>query len=110
MTLKLSSQDWHQGKHEPWTYVNFLLYTLLDAYKEFERRVGETASPRGEKRALIEAAVDGTTGSFSVADLQRQCPGVSLDMIRYVLKDLRENGKVECIRRGRTSLWKKTSD
>jgi Fic family protein len=108
-TLKLSSQGWHEGKHEPWTYINYLLYTLIDAYKEFEQRVGQTASPRGEKRALVQGAIERTTGPFSVADLQRQCPGVSVDMIRHVLKDLRENGKVECIRRGRTSLWQKTS-
>lgn len=33
-----------------------------------------------------------------------------MDMIRYVLKDLRDRGVVECVRRGRTSLWKRTSD
>jgi Fic family protein len=109
-TLKLSSEGWHQGKHNPWHYINFLLYTLLDAYKEFERRVGDTASPRGEKRSLVEAAIQAMTSSFRVADLQRQCPGVSTDMIRYVLKDLRNQGKVHCVRRGRTSLWEKTSD
>src|ERR1700704_4234663 len=27
-TLKLSSDGWHQGKHNPWHYINFLLYTL----------------------------------------------------------------------------------
>src|SRR5947209_1208471 len=46
-TLKLSSQGWHEGKHHPWHYINFLLYTLFEAYKEFERRVGDTAAPRG---------------------------------------------------------------
>ena len=47
-TLKISSEKWHEGKHEPWTYINYLLYTLLDASKEFERaRIDETASPRG---------------------------------------------------------------
>src|SRR5205807_5198128 len=41
-TLKLSSDGWHKGNHNPWHYINFLLYTLIDAYKEFERRVGQT--------------------------------------------------------------------
>ncbi len=89
--------------------MQLLLYTLLDAYQEFERRVGQTTSPRGAKRALVQAAIEGTAGTFSVADLQRQCPGVSVDMIRHVLKDLQANRKVQCIRRGRTSLWQKTS-
>src|SRR5258708_5813783 len=42
-TLKLSSAGWHEGKHNPWPYINFLLYTLLDAHKEFEPLLGHTA-------------------------------------------------------------------
>jgi len=38
--------------------------------------------------------------SFTVTDLQRECPSVSVDMIRHVLKQLRENGSVECLGRG----------
>jgi Fic family protein len=106
-TLKLSSQDWHEGKHNPWPYINFLLYTLLEASREFERRVGEIASPRGEKQAFIRAAIEHFSGNFCVAELQRECPGVSVDLIRHVLKALREEGIVECIGRGRNALWRK---
>jgi Fic family protein len=106
-TLKLSSQGWHEGRHDPWPYINFLLYTLLDATREFERRVGETASPRGEKAGLVKAAIDRATETFSVADLQRECPGVSVDMIRHVLKELKLAGKVECTGRGRNAVWRK---
>ena len=108
-TLKLSSQGWHEGRHDPWPYINYLLYTLIEAYKEFEGRVGRTASPRGEKRAMVASAIDRAVGSFSVADLQRECPGVSLDMIRRVLKDLKAAGKVACLGRGRSALWRKTA-
>ena len=34
-TLKLSSDGWHEGKQNFWHYVNFLLYTLLDASKDY---------------------------------------------------------------------------
>jgi Fic family protein len=106
-TLKLSSEGWHEGRHNPWHYINFLLYTLLDAYKEFERRVGETASPRGEKSALVRTAIARQTGTFSVADLQRECPGVSVDMIRRVLKNLKDAGDVVCTARGRNAVWRR---
>jgi Fic family protein len=108
-TLKLSSEGWHQGKHNAWPYINFLLYTLVDAYKEFERRVGDTASPRGEKQDLVMNAIARATGSFNISDLQRECPGVSVDMIRHVLKDLREKRMVKCLGRGRNAVWEKTS-
>jgi predicted transcriptional regulator of viral defense system len=49
----------------------------------------------------------GKTDSFRIADLQRECPGVSVDMIRHVLKKLREKGAVECLGRGRNAIWKR---
>lgn len=85
-----------------------LLYTLIEAYREFERRAGETASPRGSKTALIHSAIDRQTGAFQAADLQRNCPGVGIDLIRSVLKEKRRVGQVDCVRRGPKSLWRKT--
>jgi Fic family protein len=90
--LKLGSEGWHQGKHDPWHYINFLLYTLKEAYQEFARRAGDVKMPRGEKQGLVAQAIERTIGPFRVADLQRDCPGVSLDMIRHVLKQLRAEG------------------
>jgi hypothetical protein len=58
---------------------------------------------------LILNAVARAAGTFSIADLQRECPGVSVDMIRHVLKKLGEKGQVECLGRGRSAVWKKTS-
>jgi Fic family protein len=105
-TLEQSSQGWHDGKHDPWPYVGYVLYTLKTAYNEFEQRVGQIKSPRGEKTAVITDAVARQNGSFSVADIQRACPGVSIDLIRLVLKDLRP--KIECLGRGRNARWQKT--
>src|SRR5450830_970318 len=39
--LEQSSQSWHEGKHDPWPAMNFLLYILTLACKEFEQRVGQ---------------------------------------------------------------------
>lgn len=35
-TLDLSSQGWHEGKHGPWPYINFILFILKSAYRAFE--------------------------------------------------------------------------
>ena len=106
-TLEISSQGWHQGKHDPWPYINFVLYTLNGAYREFEQRAGETGAPKGEKTDQVRSAVLRLTGSFSLSDLQRECPGVSVDMIRHVLRLLRTTGEVECLGRGRNAVWRK---
>ncbi len=105
-TLEQSSQGWHDGKHDPWPTINFLLFTLTQACKEFENRLGQVKSPRGEKTALVEAAIARQSGGFSVSDIQRACPGVSVDMIRNVLKRLRGTD-IECVGRGPSAEWRK---
>ncbi len=107
-TLNLSSEGWHAGKHQPWHYANFLLYTLLDAFKELERRVGEMAAPRGSKTALVLSAIDRRNGPFQASDLRRDCPGVGIDLIRRVLQARRKAGQIKCEVRGPNSLWRKT--
>ena len=108
-TLEQSSQQWHEGKQDPWPYVNYLLYILNSAYREFEERVGKTTSPKGAKTELITAAISRFPGPFRVSDLQRQCPGVSVDLVRQVLKNLRSSGRIECLGRGQSAEWQRTA-
>jgi hypothetical protein len=84
-----------------------VLFILKVSYREFEERVGQITSPRGAKTELIIGAIDHTVGSFRVADLQKQCPGVSVDMIRKILKTLQTSGKIECLGRGQNAQWQK---
>jgi hypothetical protein len=107
-TLELSSQRWHEGQHDPWPYINYILFILKSAYREFEERVGQTVSPRGAKTELIRGAIERTIGPFRVADIQKKCPGVSVDLIRRTLKNFRAAGQVECLGRGQNAEWQKT--
>ena len=107
--LQRSSQRWHEGKHDLTPWLNFFLAIIRRACTEFEQRAGQIKSPRGAKSALVLDAIRRQPGEFSVADLQRECPGVSLDMIRKLLKDLRGK-KVECLGRGQTAKWRKISN
>ena len=106
-TLKLSSRGWHDGRHDPWHYINFVCFILKSAYKEFESRLGRLPQAKGEKTTMIQAAVNEFTTDFSVADIRKKCPGVGIDMIRRVLQDLRGQGLVECVGRGRSAKWRK---
>jgi hypothetical protein len=56
---------------------------------------------------VIVSAVEKATGRFSVDYLKRECPGVSIDMIRRVLKNLQAEGRIECLGRGRGAVWRK---
>ena len=47
----------------------------------------------------------GGVKEFRVADLQKECPGVSLDMIRHLLDRLRKAKQVKCLDIGRNARW-----
>ena len=106
-TLQASSQGWHDGKHDAWPYVNYLLFTLKEVYQEFERRYENTSLPLGEKTEVVRQAVAGFQGEFHVTELHKKCPEVSLDMIRKVLKDMVLNKSVECLGRGKKAKWRR---
>jgi Fic family protein len=105
--LEQSSHRWHEGKHDPWQTMNFLLYILTQACKEFEQRIGQFQSPRGEKTEMVLAAIDRQISTFRVADLQAECPGVGLDLIRQLLARLRKEKQVRALGTGRGAKWEK---
>jgi hypothetical protein len=105
-TLEQSSQGWHEGRHDPWPYINYVLFILKTAYREFVERVGETSEPRGSKTQMVLEAIAKIPGTFSLADLERACPGVSRDMIRRVL-NTQKGQTVDCIGRGPGALWQR---
>lgn len=106
-TLEESSKGWHEGKHDPWPYLNFVPFILKTAYKESEDRAGSMASPRGSKTEMVHHAILAIDKEFTVADIEKKCPAVSRDMIRTVLKAMQKNSVIECIGRGPGALWKK---
>jgi Fic family protein len=106
-TLEQSSQGWHDGKHDPWPYINYVLSILKTAYREFAERVGEIKAPRGSKTDLIVAAINKFAGEFTVSQLEQSCPGISRDMIRRVLRGQQSAGAVECQGRGPAARWRK---
>ena len=106
-TLEQSSQGWHEGKHDPWPYINYVLSILKMAYREFAERVGEVKVPRGSKTDLVLATISRFAGEFTVSQLEQACPGVSRDMIRRVLREQQSADAVECQGRGPAARWKK---
>lgn len=106
-TLEQSSQGWHEGKNDPWPYVNFVLSTMKAAYRDFVERVGEVKAPRGAKTDAVLAAIGRFAGEFTLAEVERECPGVSRDMVRRVLRAQQAAGLVACQGRGPAARWRR---
>ena len=104
-TLEQSSQGWHEGKHDPWPYINYTLYTLKTAYREFEERVGQIASSKGAKAEMVLNAIRVQRGEFRLVDIERACPGVGREWIRALLADLKKSGEAKCQSKGPAARW-----
>jgi hypothetical protein len=51
-----------------------------------------------------------SSSHFRVADLQTECPGVGVDLIRQLLARLQRKKKVKALGTGRGAKWEKTTN
>lgn len=106
-TLYKSSQGWHEGKDDLQPWWNYFLGMLIEAYKEFEDRVGTITSARGAKREMVRTAIERLTERFTIGDLKRACPGVSYPTLQRALADLKKENSVRCLGRGPDAEWER---
>ncbi len=109
-TLEESSNGWHDGSHDPWPYINFILYIIKTAYREFKDRFEHTAAARGTKTVIVTESIRAFKGAFTRADIGRLCPGVGPDTIKKVFADLKRKGDIEPLGRGPGARWVKKGE
>lgn len=102
-----SSRGWHQGEHDVRPWWEYFLGMLTAAYKEFEVRVGTLTSARGAKREMVQNAIQRLPAQFKMGDVQRACPGVSHPTLKRALADLKREGRLRCLGKGRDAKWER---
>ena len=105
-TLKASSVDWHEGRHDVIPWFTYLLSVWRRAYREFEERAERQRPKRGSKTDLVEYALQSMINPFGIADVEQLCPSVSRDTIRLVMNRWREQGRLEMLGKGRDAKWR----
>ncbi len=108
--LKLSSDGWHEGNHDPHPWLDYFWGILIRAYSEFSERAGVLNRGPGGKAAQVRRAIGKTTKPFSLSELQTECPGVSLPTIKRELSAMRDEGLVMLTGRGRGAKWTRVGD
>lgn len=103
--LESSSQHWHDGRHDALPWMRYFWGVMLRAYAEFEERVGTLRTGRGAKTDMVVEAVARRLGAFSISDIEKECPGVSRDWIRIVLRRLRDERRIVRRGSGRGAKW-----
>lgn len=108
-TLEQSSQGWHDGAHDPHPWLNYFWGAMQRAYREFEERVGALTGGRGSKSEAVREAVLRRLGPFAISDIERDVPAVSRDLVRLVLRQMRDAGELRMEGRGRGARWLNTA-
>ncbi len=105
--LEASSQGWNKGRHDVLPWMRYLWGVVLRAYREFEDRVGTLRTGRGSKTDLVVEAIQRRIKPFAISDIEADCPGVTRDWIRIVLRRMRDEGRIVAQGKGRGSRWVK---
>ncbi|MBT8478812.1 MAG: Fic family protein [Gemmatimonadetes bacterium] len=105
--LEASSQGWHDGNHDAAPWLGYFWGVLLRAYAEFEERVGVVGGGRGSKTQRVRDAVERRVGPFQISDIEMDCPGTSRELIRKVLRALRDEGVIVSEGVGRGARWRR---
>ena len=109
-TLEASSQGWHDGQHDSMPWLNYFWGVLLRAYREFETRVGTLEHGHGAKGERVRAEVLRRQHPFAISDIEEACPGVSRDMVRHVLRTMKDEGLITPEGKGRAARWRHSAD
>ena len=59
------------------------------------------------KTKRIEKIINSTLGYFTKEDIRELCPDIPEPTINRVFNNLRKDGKIEVVARGRSAKWKR---
>jgi len=104
-TLEASSHGWHKNKHDPYPWMNYFWGVLLKAYKEFSERVGVVKQDKGSKTDMLRADISSRIQPFAISELEKAFPTISRDMIRVVLRQMKEEERIYSTGKGRGAKW-----
>jgi aryl carrier-like protein len=90
-------------------WLQLCWHAFNSAIEEFAQRLNKARlNPgRGSKTALVRDYIAHQSGSFSITDICAALPTVSTDMVRTVIRALRDEGCIAASSRGRGARWQK---
>ena len=91
-----SQRNWHDGTHDVWPWVEYLVSTLDGAYADFEARVAarRNLSALSKQGRVREHVLHHAAEAFRPRDVRGALPGVSDSTIRLVLSEMRSEGLI----------------
>ncbi|MDO8185511.1 Fic family protein [Conexibacter sp. JD483] len=106
--LRQSQVGWHEGEHDLWPWIEYLVTVLGESYDDFEGRIAAARSTAGltkqevARRHVLMFAFGRT---FRLRDLRAALHGISDPTFRLVLTELRREGEIGVEGSGQGAVW-----
>ena len=92
--LRRAQAGWHEGKADPVPFINYLLGTVLAAYKDFEDRFA-LVETRLTAEETVRRATKQKVGRFTKQDIRELCPSLSVSSVEGALRKLVAVGEIK---------------
>ena len=86
-TLRLSSENWHNGHNDDTPFVKYLLGIILSAYRDFEERLDIVAGEKSAKE-MVKEVFDKKLGKVTKSDIMEYCSTLSRSAVEKALREL----------------------
>jgi len=103
--LKKSSNNWHESKHDLFSWWSFFLSHIRSAYQELKERV-ELAPIGGTKTYLIRQSILEQIGDFQISTILNLNPSLDREIVKKTLTQMKKEKLILQIGKGRGSRWK----
>lgn len=99
--------DYESNSYNMNKWLDYFLSFILIAYEDLTEEMNLTGNKKETKTRRIEKVINSTLGYFTKDDVRNQCPDIPEPTINRVFNNLRKNGKIEVVAKGRSAKWKK---
>ena len=111
-SIYASQLRWHEGEHDVWPWIGYLIDVLAAAYDDFEERVAARRNLAvGTKQDQVRRYIlHHAPPEFRIRDVRAALPGMSDPTIKRVLAELRRQGAIELLDGGavgRQAAWRR---
>ena len=85
----------------------YFMKFVLEAYIALGEELNLKETKKETKTKRIEKIINSTLGYFTKEDIRELCPDIPEPTINRVFNNLRKDGKIEVVARGRSAKWKR---
>jgi Fic family protein len=106
-SLKLSSDEWGNGKNDYYPFINHFLVTLIRCYNELDKRVSILSPKVANKKERVRKTIEKSLVPLSRKELLDLWPDIALDTVKKILIELQNEGIIQKIGGFKNAKYKK---